>query len=147
MRKLISEDVFCGEDYDLAEFAELVDGEIFDIAEDAVVVYATLHIIFLESLEAVESSCGQESEEFAARVVVVAHVAVGQIGECQLVVDIALCAAAGVETGLGEFEGGFAAGHVVDDFIERGQGIEQLVVLCGDRGYVRVGAVFLGGRA
>lgn len=140
---LIAEDVFGGEDDYFAAFAEFVDGQIFDVAEYSDVVYAAFHIFLLECFELVEIGGGKDCEEFAAGIMVVAEVAVGEVFESEIVVDGAFGAAAGVETGLGKFEGSFAAWHLVDDFIECVHCIEELVVLGGDRSHVCVVAVFL----
>ena len=44
----ITEDIFGCEDYHASELVEGIHVEVFDFAEDTVVVYATFHVLLLE---------------------------------------------------------------------------------------------------
>lgn len=100
----ISEDVFRGKHYHLAELAQLVDGQFVNIAEYADVEHASFHVLFLECFEVVECYLGKKLEDFATRVVVISESLVGQVAESHIVVDVALGAATGVESGLCKLE-------------------------------------------
>ena len=130
--ELIAEHLLLAHDLYRAQLAQVILVEVFQVAEDALGVFAVLDPLFLGGFEVGEGHVLDLFEDGFVAVFRYAQIFVGDLFPEHFVLDRTRGPQIGQYGFFGQFEGCFRFGHVVDDLIECVDGLGHFVVLRGD---------------